>query len=86
MTHEFENKHPGNIIRGRMKLYNLTQRKLAEAMDMYQSDLCKIINGQMNVTPRIAVKLSGALDESPYFWANLQMKHDVEKAILEAGK
>jgi len=83
---EIEHEHPGVMIRKRLELYGMSQTKLAAAMDMHQSDVSGLINGRKNVTPLIAVRLSGALDGTPYYWAELQMRHDVERAIREVAE
>jgi len=70
--------HPGTIL---LKEYiepmGLTQKELAEHLDIPIQRVNEIVRGKRGVSPDTAWLLSEAFDTSPEFWLNLQSMHDL---------
>ena len=70
--------HPGTIL---LKEYiepmGLTQKELAEHLDIPIQRVNEIVRGKRGISPNTAWLLSGAFDTSPEFWLNLQSMYDL---------
>jgi len=70
--------HPGTIL---LKEYiepmGLTQKELAEHLDIPIQRVNEIVRGKRGVSPDTAWLLSEAFDTSPEFWLNLQSMYDL---------
>lgn len=81
--------HPGEFIR---ELYlvphSLSVRAVARALGVAPSTLTRVINGESNITPEMAVKLSIALGRSAESWMNLQVAHDlwIARGVIDASQ
>lgn len=72
---------PGEIlVEEFLKPYELTQAKLARDLDIPQSRIAEIANGQRTITVDTAIRLSVYFKTSIHFWLNLQNAYDIEKA------
>ncbi|MDO4929763.1 MAG: HigA family addiction module antitoxin [Bacteroidales bacterium] len=69
--------HPTEIIKDELKARGLTQRELAQRMDMQTSNLSRFLKGE-SITPAIAAKLEVALDIPAEFWLNLQAQYEID--------
>lgn len=90
--------HPGTIL---LKEYldpmGLTQKELADHLDIPIQRINEIVRGKRGVSPDTAWLLSEALNTSPEFWLNLQSTYDLSsnrprkhikplKAVQRVGK
>jgi addiction module HigA family antidote len=52
--------------------YDLSVRKVANSLGVSPSTLNRLLNGQSNVSPEMALRLSKALGRSPESWLAMQ--------------
>jgi addiction module HigA family antidote len=70
--------HPGTILlKEYLEPMDLTQKELADHLDIPIQRVNEIVRGKRGVSPDTAWLLSGAFDTSPEFWLNLQSMHDL---------
>ncbi len=74
--------HPGKfILEDFLKPLGVSQRQLAEAIQLPYHQVNEIINKRRPVTPAIALRLAIYLGMSVEFWMNLQLRWDLYHAI-----
>ena len=67
---------------------NLTQKQLADSIQVPYQRINEIVSGKRGVTPSTALRLAKYFGTSPDFWLNLQIKFDLystqqkEKEVL----
>ena len=87
MSINLENMTPGEILlEDYMKPMGLTQNALARALGVPPRRINEIIHGKRSITPDTALRLARFFGNSPEFWLNLQLMHDLSKAKLELSK
>lgn len=59
---------------------NLTQRQLADAIDVPYQRVNEIINGKRGITTSTALRLSKYFGTSADFWMNLQLRWELYHA------
>jgi len=70
--------HPGTILlKEYLKPMGLTQKKLADHLDIPIQRVNEIVRGKRGISPDTAWLLSEALNTSPEFWLNLQAMYDL---------
>ena len=70
--------HPGTILLEEyLKPMNLTQKELANHLDIPIQRINEIVRGKRGISSNTAWLLSKALNTSPEFWLNLQAMHDL---------
>ena len=70
--------HPGTILlKEYLKPMGLTQKKLADHLDIPIQRVNEIVRGKRGISPDTAWLLSEALSTSPEFWLNLQAMYDL---------
>lgn len=81
--------HPGKMLRQEFLIpMNVTQKELADAIQVPYQRINEIVAGKRGVTPSTALRLAKFFGMSADFWLNLQMKFDLylaekkEQAIL----
>ncbi len=91
-THR-EPTHPGEMLREEFLIpMNLTQKELADSIQVSYQRINEIISGKRGVTPSTALRLAKYFGMSADFWLNLQIKFDLhlaqkkEKQVLERIK
>ncbi len=82
--------HPGEMLREEFLIpMNLTQKQLADSIQVPYQRINEIISGKRGVTPSTALRLAKYFGMSADFWLNLQIKFDLylvqkkEKQVLE---
>jgi len=79
--------HPGEILREEFLLpLGLTTRDLAAALHLEPGCLDSVVAGREPLTAEIALRLSRYFGTTPEFWMNLQLRYDLESALLAAGE
>ena len=83
--------HPGVMLQEEfLKPLGVSQKQLAEAIQVPYRQINEIINGQRPVTPSIALRLAKYIGMSTTFWMNLQLSRDLyfvlksEREVLNA--
>ena len=70
--------HPGEFIREvYITPFEISVRKVAEGLRVSASTLNRLLNGQNNVSPEMALRLSKALGRSPESWLAMQDQYDL---------
>jgi addiction module HigA family antidote len=59
---------------------NLTQKQLADSIQVPFQRINEIVSGKRGVTPSTALRLAKYFGTSPDFWLNLQIKFDLYSA------
>ncbi len=76
--------HPGTILlKEYLEPMGLTQKKLADHLDIPIQRVNEIVRGKRGISPDTAWLLSEAFDTSPEFWLNLQSMHDLSLNRLD---
>lgn len=70
--------HPGDFIREvYITPFGLSVRKVAENLSVSPSTLNRLLNGESNISPEMALRLSKALGRSPESWLAMQDQYDL---------
>jgi addiction module HigA family antidote len=70
--------HPGVILlKEFLEPMDLTQKALAEHLDISVQRINEIIKGKRGISPNTAWLLSKAFNTSPEFWLNLQSIYEL---------
>ena len=70
--------HPGEFIRTiYLEELGVSVRKVAEGLGVSPSTLTRLLNGQSNISPEMALRLSKALGRSPESWLSMQHSYDL---------
>ena len=82
--------HPGEMLLEEFLIpLGLTQRELADAIQVPYQRVNDLVNGRRGMTPNTALRLSKYFGNSPAFWMNLQLRWDLyfaqqaEEKVLE---
>ena len=70
--------HPGQFIRDvYLEPLAVSQRQVAAKLKVSPSTFTRLINGQSNVTPEMALRLSKTLGRTPESWLAMQNNYDL---------
>jgi addiction module HigA family antidote len=70
--------HPGEFIREIYLIpYDISVRKVAESLGVSHSALNRLLNGESNLSPEMALRLSKALGRSPESWLAMQDQYNL---------
>jgi len=70
--------HPGEMLLEEfLNPMGLTQRELAEAINVPYQRVNEIINGRRGITPSTALRLAKFFGLSPDFWMNIQLRWEL---------
>jgi antitoxin HigA-1 len=73
--------HPGEMLLEEFLVpLGLTQRELADAVDVPYQRINEIVNQRRGITPSTALRLARFFDVSEDFWMNLQLRWDLYSA------
>jgi len=85
-THR-EPTHPGEMLLEEFLIpMEITEEKLANAINVPYQQLTEIINKKKEITPSIALRLSKFFGMSADFWISLQLRWDLFKTKKEEEK
>jgi addiction module HigA family antidote len=75
---------PGEILRHEFMVpLNLSARGLSRDLNVPPNRITEIINGERGITAETAILLAHRFNNSPRFWMNLQVAHDLTVAERE---
>lgn len=76
---------PGATIREQLNDRGMSQKEFAARMDMSEKHISKLINGDVQLTPDVAVRLEMVLGVPAKFWSNLEViyREKIVKAAAE---
>ena len=70
--------HPGEMLLEEfLKPMGITQRELANAINVPYQRVNEIINGKRGITPSTALRLAKVFGVSADFWMNIQLRWDL---------
>lgn len=70
--------HPGEMLQKEfLNPLEMTQRELANHMNVHVPRVNELIKGKRRVTPQTAAMLARVFDTSERFWLNLQSAYDL---------
>ncbi len=73
--------HPGYILKEELMVpLNLSANQLALRLHVPTGRITQIINGQRDITPDTAIRLSRFFGSTPQLWLNLQSLYDLQTA------
>lgn len=73
--------HPGEFIRETYIIpLNISLRSAAEKLDVSPSTFSRLIKGDADISPVMALKLSKSFGRSPESWMLMQAEHELWKA------
>jgi addiction module HigA family antidote len=73
--------HPGEFIREvYLEPFQLSARQVAAKLKVSPSTFNRVLTGESNVTPEMALRLSKTLGRSPESWLTMQQQHDLWQA------
>ncbi|MDO4719598.1 MAG: HigA family addiction module antitoxin [Peptostreptococcaceae bacterium] len=76
---------PGETIREQLIDRDMTQKEFAVRIGMSEKHISRLINGDVQLTPDVAVRLEMVLDIPAHFWSNLESiyREKLSKAQME---
>lgn len=63
---------PGETLKELIEDRGMTQKELADRLDVSPKHVSELINGKVGLTEKIALKLESVLGVSSDFWINLE--------------
>ena len=76
--------HPGEFIREvYMNEFGISVRKVSDNLGVSPSTFTRLLNGDSNVSPEMALRLSKALGRSAESWLSMQDAYNLWKARKE---
>jgi addiction module HigA family antidote len=78
--------HPGVFLRETLDELGISQAQFARAIGVSAMRVSHVVNGMRPVTAELALLFGRALSQSPQYWLNLQLAHDLRTAELAMGK
>lgn len=73
--------HPGMILLEEfLRPMQVSQAALAESLGIPLNRVNEIVKGKRGISAETALLLAGYFKNSPEFWMNLQMAHDLTRA------
>ena len=82
---------PGATIKEKLNDEEITQKELASRMEMSEKQVSELINGEIDLTPEIAMKLESILGVPASYWCSLEiiyrakLQEIVKERFLNAG-
>jgi addiction module HigA family antidote len=81
MTAQHNPPHPGEFIKETyINPLNISLRKVALDLDVAPSTFSRLINGEADLSPEMALKLSKAFGRTPESWMQMQANYELWKA------
>ncbi|MBI5017978.1 MAG: HigA family addiction module antidote protein [Deltaproteobacteria bacterium] len=72
--------HPGHYLRELLDELEISQYRLAKAIDVPAMRISHIVHGRRPVTAEMALRLGLYFSQSPQYWMNLQARYDLDTA------
>ncbi len=70
---------PGATIKEQLNDRGMSQKEFAARMDMSEKHISKLINGDVQLTPEVSVRLEMVLGVPAKFWNNLEAYNEMAK-------
>jgi antitoxin HigA-1 len=80
-------KHPGCLVKSLcLAPLGLSVTEAAKALKVSRPTLSKLLNGHINISPEMAVRISVVFSTSDKLWVDLQAGYDLWKAQQKKNK
>ncbi len=80
-------KHPGRLVKSLcLEPLNLSVTEAAKALKVSRPTLSKLLNGRINISPEMAIRISVVFRTSDKLWVDLQAGYDLWKAQQKKNK
>lgn len=80
-------KHPGLLVKSLcLEPLGLSVTEAAKALKVSRPTLSKLLNGHINISPEMAVRISIVFSTSDKLWVDLQAGYDLWKAQRKKNK
>lgn len=66
---------PGATIKEQLDDRGMTQKEFALRMDMSEKHISQLINGEVRLTPAVALRLESVLGVPASYWNNLETRY-----------
>ena len=76
---------PGEVLRQLADESEITQQRLAKALEVSRHTVSQLVNGRRAVTADMALRLGRIFSTSAEFWLNLQRAVDLDRARGHLG-
>jgi len=74
-------KHPGMLVKSLcIDPLGISVTDAAKALGITRPTLSKLLNGHINISPEMAIRLAIVFDTSDELWINLQAQYDLWQA------
>jgi addiction module HigA family antidote len=81
MTRQYNPPHPGEFIKETyIDSLNISLRKAAIDLDVAPSTFSRLIKGEADLSPEMALRLSKAFGRTPESWMQMQINYELWKA------
>ncbi len=79
--------HPGEFIQATyLEPFEISQNEMADKLDVARSTFNRLIRGDSNISPEMAIRLSKVLGRTPESWLALQAMHDLHYLAKKKDK
>ena len=75
---------PGATIKEQLLDRGMSKKEFASRMEMSEKHISKLINGEVQLTPEVAMRLEMVLDTPAHFWINLESIYREKIAKIKA--
>lgn len=78
--------HPGDYLAEILDELHVSRAGFARAIGVSPMRISHVVKGKRPVTAELALLFAKVLDQSPQYWLNLQMAHDLKIAQIDIGE
>ena len=75
---------PGATIKEQLFYRKMSQKEFASRMDMSEKHISRLINGEVQLTPDVAMRLEMVLGLPAHFWNNLESIYREKLSLVQA--
>lgn len=77
--------HPGEILADELEFMGLSVEQLAQCIKVSENSIEQLLEGQVNLTADIALRLGCFLNTGAEMWMNLQKAYELDVARQQLG-
>jgi len=77
--------HPGEILADELEFLELSVEQLARYIKVSENTIRQLLNGQVNLTADMALRLGYFLNTGAEMWMNLQKAYELDVARQQSG-
>jgi antitoxin HigA-1 len=75
--------HPGEILRDELEALGMSATRFAHHLGVTPNAITRILNGEHDITAKMALRLSRVFGTSEQYWLNLQGIYDIKVARVK---